>query len=175
MRDPIPQRAPCAQTPTDLSSKERCAAAIAAACIIAAPFTAGFEGLRPHPYRDATGTPTVCYGDTQVEMRVYAADECGKLLRERMARDYAPKVLACLPQLLEERRKPVFAALIDASYNAGPAAVCKSRMAVSIRASQWRAACSGISGWYVTSKGVPLRGLVRRRDAEKALCLQGAA
>lgn len=160
-----------------LSNKQRCASAIAAACLVVAPLTATFEGLRTKPYNDVTGTKTVCYGDTGVEMRVYSAGECGTLLRDRLARDYAPKLLApnCLPQLADERRKPVFAALIDASYNAGPVAVCKSRMAVAIRAGQWRAACNGIAGWYVTSKGVPLRGLVRRREAEKALCLKGAA
>jgi lysozyme len=173
--EPLCEINPPEQRAGEPSGKQKAAAAIAAAVLVATPLTASFEGLRTHPYRDVTGTPTVCYGDTEVEMRVYAADECGKLLRERVARDYAPRVLACLPQLLDERRKLVFAALIDASYNAGWAAVCKSRMAERIRAGQWQAACNGLSGWYVTSKGVPLRGLVRRREAEKALCLQGAA
>lgn len=158
-----------------LSGKQKGGAAIAAALLIAVPLTASFEGLRTRPYKDVTGTPTVCYGDTQVEMRVYSADECGKLLRERMARDYAPKVLACLPQLTAPERKPVFAALIDASYNAGPRAVCRSPMAKAIRAGEWTIACYRFVGWYETSKGKWFRGLHRRRLAERDLCLKGAA
>jgi lysozyme len=154
-----------------LSSKQRAGAAIAAACLVAAPLTAAFEGLRTKPYLDPAGIQTVCYGETEREMRVYTADECGSLLRQRLAKDYAPKVLACLPQVAD--RKAVFAALIDASYNAGPKAVCNSRMATSIRAGQWRAACDGFSGWYVTAKGKRLPGLVRRREAERNLCRSG--
>lgn len=157
------------------SKKERAAAAIAAAVLVAVPLTAGFEGLRTRPYRDPANIETVCFGDTEVEMRVYTADECGKLLRERMARDYAPKVLACLPQLMDPKRKPVFAALIDAAYNAGPAAVCRSRMARAIRAGDWKAACKGFVGWYETARGKWYRGLHRRRLAERDLCLKGAS
>lgn len=179
-RSPFPERAPCALTPPDprgpaaeLSGKQKAGAIIAAACLVAAPLTAAFEGLRTKPYRDPAGIPTVCYGETQLAMRVYSADECGVMLRQRMARDYAPKVLACLPQLADEHRKPVFAALIDASYNAGPKAVCNSRMAKHIRAGQWQAACNGFVGWYETARGKWYAGLARRRAAEMRLCLTG--
>lgn len=147
------------------------AAAIAAACLVCVPLTAQFEGLRTKPYRDPVGIPTVCYGETNVAMRAYSTDECGRLLRDQLRRVYAPRVAACLPQLTRPERKHEFAALIDASYNAGPAAVCKSRMARAIVAGNWRAACDGLEGWYVTARGVRLPGLVRRRQAERRLCL----
>ncbi len=157
--------------------KSAIAACIAAACAVAAPFVMKSEGLRTRPYLDPVKIPTVCYGETQVEMRVYSRDECGALLRRQLARRYAPKVLECLPQLAAPNRKHEFAALIDSAYNAGPAAVCKSRMAIHIRAGRWISACNSIEGWYTTGRdrrtGVrkSFPGLVKRRIEMKQLCL----
>lgn len=151
---------------------DRRGAAIAAACAVCLTMTAAFEGLRTKPYKDVTGTPTVCYGDTEVEMRAYTADECGALLRKRMARDYAPRLVDCVPAFIRPENRNRFAALIDFSYNAGWSAACRSRMARSFNAGRWTEGCNGFEGYYVTSKGVRLRGLERRRIAEKGLCLK---
>lgn len=160
------------------ANKGAIAACIAAACACATPLIMQSEGLRTKPYLDPVKIPTVCYGETNVEMRVYTKDECGQLLRRQLARKYAPKVLACLPQLSVPERKHEFAALIDSSYNAGPVAVCKSRMAVHIRAGNWSAACHSLEGWYVTARDrrtgqrIKLRGLVLRREEAARLCLK---
>jgi lysozyme len=159
-------------------NKGAVAACIAAACAVATPLIMASEGLRTKPYLDPVKIPTVCYGETQVEMRAYSKDECGAMLRKRLAAIYAPKVLACLPQLAAPNRRNEFAALIDSSYNAGPVAVCNSRMAVHIRAGRWTAACSSLEGWYTTARdrrtGVrkSYPGLVRRRVEAKHLCLR---
>ena len=157
------------------------AACIAGAVAICAPLTTRFEGLKLRPYFDPAHIRTVCIGETEnVVERAYAADECGALLRQRLARDYAPRLLQCLPALADEQRRPVLAALLDASYNAGWAAVCRSPMAVHVRLQQWRPACAALPGWYVTArdrltgKRILLAGLVRRRIAERDLCLKGA-
>lgn len=157
-----------------LSTKQK-AAAIAAACALCVPLTASFEGLRTHPYKDVTGTSTVCYGDTQVPMRVYSSDQCGAFLRRKLARAYAPYLLRCVPEFIEPEHKRAFAALLDASYNAGWPAACKSRMAAAFNRGLWRTACDGFPGWYTTSKGRPLAVLVRRRGAERYLCITGIA
>lgn len=156
------------------------AAVIAAAVLIAAPLATHFEGYVSRARPDPVGIPTVCYGETENvdPTRIYSKDECAVKLRGRMARDYAPKLLAssCLPQLGDPLRRNVFGALLDAAYNAGPAAVCKSRMAVSIRSGDWGAACAGLVGWYVTGRDrrtgqrIRLKGLVLRREAEAATC-----
>jgi lysozyme len=159
-------------------SKGAIAAIIAAACACATPFIMASEGLRTKPYLDPVKIPTVCYGETQVEMRVYTKDECGAMLRERLGKLYAPKVLACLPGLSAPERKHEFAALIDSSYNAGPVAVCNSRMAAHMRAGRWVEGCNSLEGWYVTARdrrtGVrkSYPGLVRRRIEMKHLCLR---
>jgi lysozyme len=184
-------RPPCAQTQP--SAGQRTAAAIAAAVLVATPLTAASEGLRLQPYWDPAHIRTYCLGETEnVQERVYTPDECYALLRRRLAIAYAPKVLACLPQLAAEERRSVFAALIDASYNAGPAAVCASPMARYIKADQWADACKALTaryvvegitvrGWFASAKdrrtGIrkKLPGLVTRRAAERDLCLKGAS
>lgn len=158
--------------------------AIAAAVGIAAPqLTEPSEGFARRPYYDPAHIKSGCYGETEdpayLEDRIYSKSECGAQLRKRLARDYAPRVLTCLPQLIDGRRRNVFAALLDAAYNAGPQAVCASRMARSIRVNDWRGACNGLPGWYVTARNrrtgirVELPGLVRRRNAEASVCRQG--
>lgn len=160
------------------SPKGRIAIAIAAACAIAAPLIMKSEGLRTKPYRDPVSIQTVCYGETNVPMRVYSKDECGALLRKQLARKYAPKVLQCIPQLAALERRNEFAALIDSSYNAGPVAVCKSRMATHFRAGRWVTGCNSLEGWYTTARDrrtgrrIRLRGLVIRRHEAKLLCLR---
>jgi len=154
-------------------------AACVAACAMIAPLTGRFEGLRTKPYLDPAGIKTVCYGETEQAMRVYTPGECGNILRQRLLRDYAPKVLACVPGLYDPKRQPIFAAMIDASYNAGWAAVCASPMAANARAGQWRAACDSFPGWFVTARNrktgvrVKLPWLVTRRKAEADLCRKG--
>lgn len=150
---------------------------LATACAIAIAFlTAHFEGLVTHPNPDPANPnlQQVCYGDTAVPMRTYTPEECQVLLEARQQRDYAPAVLKCVPGFADERRKYAFAASIDAAYNAGIAAFCKSRMARAFNAGQWKAGCEGFRGWYETANHKPLRGLVRRRAAERALCLKSA-
>jgi lysozyme len=149
--------------------------------LIAEPLGARWEGTVLKPYLDPAGILTVCRGETEyIELRIYSNEECAKMHRERLARDYAPRLAKCLPQIAVMERVKVFGALLDASYNAGWAAVCKSRMADLMRAGQWVAACKAIDGWYVTARNrktgvrVKLKGLVSRRRDEMRVCLQGA-
>ena len=104
-------------------------------------------------------------------MRVYSADECRVLLMSRQRADYAPAVLKCVPALA--MRRDAFAAAIDASYNAGIGAFCRSPMARRFEAGDWAGGCNAFRGWRTTAKGRALPGLVRRREAERALCLKG--
>lgn len=149
-------------------------AIVAAAVLLSAPITSAFEGLRTKPYPDP-GNPklmSVCYGETQRPMRQYTADECKALLRQRQMNDYAPQVLKCVPGFSDRRRLYAFAASVDASYNAGLSAFCKSPMARSFNAGQWKAGCQAFRGWFVKANHKILKGLVRRREAEAQLCLK---
>jgi lysozyme len=112
----------------------------------------------------------VCFGETEREMRIYTPQECQVLLEARQQHDYAPAVLKCVPGLVDKPN--AFAASIDAAYNAGVAAFCRSPMARRFNAGDWVGGCDAFSNWYTTAKGKKLRGLVRRRAAERALCLK---
>jgi lysozyme len=147
-------------------------AAIAAAVLLAVPVTSAFEGLRTKPYKDPAGISTVCHGETEREMRVYTRDECAMLLKARQGNDYAPAVLKCVPAIASRRH--AFAASIDFAYNAGASAFCRSPMARKFNAGDWVGGCRAFAGYYVTAAGKRLAGLVRRREAERALCLKGA-
>lgn len=156
---------------------------IAGLVAAAAPLATKWEGYRGKAYLDPAHILTQCYGETEGvdPSRIYSKDECAAKLRKRMAKDYAPALLACLPELMDPKRQFVGGALLDASYNAGPAAVCKSPMAAEIRAGNWRQACDRLPGWYVTARNrktgvrVRLPGLVNRRNDERLVCLRGAA
>jgi GH24 family phage-related lysozyme (muramidase) len=171
------------------SSPAVIAACIAAACAVAAPIAMRWEGFAPKVYKDPANISTWCYGETLVKLSqdptfIYSKDQCASLLRQRMARDYAPKILQCIPQLIDPQRKQVFGALIDASYNAGWQGVCKSPMRAQIYAGHWEAACDALPTYYITAQkrvngkrvGKPfvLKGLVNRRKDERKVCLLAA-
>jgi lysozyme len=164
------------------AKKAAITAAIAGAVLVAAPLAVQFEGYSGKVYRDPAHIPTQCYGET-VDINplvVYSKTECAAKLRTRMARDYGPKIASCIPGFIDQRRRMAFGAVIDASYNAGPAGVCHSRAAVLFNRGDWRGGCNALRGWYTTARNrktgvrIQLPGLVRRRNAEAAVCLKGA-
>jgi lysozyme len=160
------------------------AAITAAAVLVATGIATKWEGYVSKAAPDPVGIPTYCYGETSMLTyqpdHIYAKTECMTLLRKRMEADYAPHIRACMPEVVSWRRVKVYGAMIDASYNAGWAAVCKT-YAPMVRADQWLAACKLLPTWYVTAKdrrtGVrtKLQGLVNRRTDEMKACLQGVA
>lgn len=157
------------------------AAICAAAAAICLPLVQSSEGLKNKAYLDPAHILTVCYGETKNvdPAKIYSNDECAAKLRTRLANDYAPAIAKCLPQVANEQRIKVFGALLDAAYNAGPVAICNSRMAVAIKAGQWHQGCKLFDGWYTTArdrrtgKRIQLKGLVIRRQNEMKLCYQG--
>lgn len=145
-------------------------AALTAALSLATPEIMRWEGKRNLPYRDIGGVLTVCHGETQVAMRRYSDAECAAMLTRHLRDRYAPPVLRCVPALAV--RPAVFAATLSLSYNIGPSAFCRSDAARRFRAGQWRAGCDAMRAW-VRAGGRRIPGLVRRREAERRLCLTG--
>jgi len=161
--------------PDKLKDPKVISAAILAAVASVAPFTAHFEGERNRVYADPIGIPTYCDGETKNPdpSHIYSHGECQALLRRRLARDYAPQMVACVPEFADPKRHLAFTASLDASYNAGPVAFCRSAMAKAFRAGQWQSGCHRFVGWYVTAGGRRFSGLVNRRLAERDFCLTG--
>jgi lysozyme len=162
------------------------AAVTAAIIATAVPFTSSWEGTDYVAKRDMIGTGhpiTFCHGQT---------DEFGKVkVGTRFTKEQCDAMLAkSLPGYLEGIQKctpadapiKVMASLLDAAYNAGPAAVCRSPMVDKLNAGDVAGACKAFKGWYETTKNNGVRvvvpGLKYRREGdsrkgETQLCLEG--
>jgi len=137
---------------------------------VAAVIAAGHEGLRHYAYNDPRpGDPilTVCYGSTtQVERgKRYSLEEC----KQRLDADMLEAVTAverCHPNLPDN----VLIAFADAVYNIGPKIACKSTASKYLDQGNYEAACNELPKWN-KSNGVVLKGLTRRREEERKICL----
>lgn len=155
-----------------MTPAQRRVSILAAAVAIAIPA----EGLRQTAYRDPPGILTVCYGSTtDVDpKKVYSLQEC----KARLDADMNAAIDAverCVPGLPE----PVVAAFSDAVYNIGPRIACdtsSSTAARMLKAGNIEGACDQLMRWTkarVAGVMITLPGLVKRREAERALCLTG--
>lgn len=163
----------------------RIALAVAAAVAVATPIAQRWEGYSGKVYLDPANIATQCYGETAYLRPdlIYSKAECATKLRSRLARDYAPVLAKCMPTLVGadwSRYTNVYAALLDASYNAGPERVC-IRFAPVVNAGRIRIACDALPTWFITAKNrrtgvrTRLQGLANRRADERAVCVRGLA
>lgn len=130
---------------------------------------AGSEGLRQTAYRDPAplGTLTACYGETR---NIHQGDhftvaQCKNMLGGRLL-EFGAAVDKCTKVDLPPTRK---AAMVDLAYNEGAATYCKY-IAPQLNAGQVQAACDHLLH-FTTAGGITFPGLVRRRQAERELCL----
>lgn len=131
----------------------------------------GAEGLRQTAYRDVTGVPTICFGETRgVNMGDRkTADECRAMLGGRLF-EFATEVDRCTKVELPPERK---AAMVDFAYNVGSGTYC-SRFAPLLNAGKTVEACNKLL-LYTKAGGIEFPGLATRRRNEHALCIKGIA
>ena len=139
---------------------------------MAVALVAAFEGGRTVAYRDAVGIPTVCFGETRgVKMGDrYTMDQCKEMLGSALL-EYEAAMVKCLknPAAIPDKS---YVAFLSLSYNIGSYAFCHSSVARRANAGNIRGACDAILYWNKAG-GRVLRGLVRRRQEERKLCLEG--
>jgi lysozyme len=153
-------------------------AVVGAACaLIASPFVAGWEsGGTPRltAYRDVAGIWTICDGVIDGVRPGMTETLAGcEARREAELIRHADPVLACTPAL--RGRPHQLAAAVSLAYNIGTGGYCQSSAARLFNAGQWRAACDAFLPWNkarVNGTLTVVRGLARRREAERALCLK---
>lgn len=143
------------------------------AASLAVDTVAEFEGYVPEGYLDPVDIPTKCFGDTTdvVLGEQYSFEECSQSLNTHLARNTSP-ILHCVPDLKNAPDK-VKAAAASMAYNIGPTAFCKSSVARYFNDGEWERGCRRIAEIYKTAKGKEWPGLVRRRNFESEMCLQG--
>ncbi|MDN4059570.1 lysozyme [Massilia sp. YIM B02769] len=143
-------------------------AAVAAALLT---FTPSFEGTKLTTYRDLAGVLTYCTGATENAMwgKTYTPAECRAQLERDLER-HAAGVARCVPMSRLTAGQRV--AFVDAAYNIGVSAFCGSSMARRANAGDMAGACDALLMWNKVG-GKEVRGLTRRRQAERELCLKG--
>lgn len=142
----------------------------AAWCTLAVACVSGFEGLRQVAYNDPVGIPTICFGETKgVKIGDRATvEECKALLAGSLEiADQA--VTLCVHVPLPDARR---AAIVSFTYNVGGNTLCRSSVARLLNAGDVAGGCGALL-LYTKARGVTLPGLVRRRQAEHAMCMQG--
>lgn len=146
---------------------------IALALQVALALMRRFEGFCSHPYLCSANVPTIGFGTTVYldGRRVTLKDppitraQAEHLLIEQVRRIYLPAVLKLCPGIDTPER---LAAIIDFTYNLGAANLRVSSMRRAIARNDWERAKCEVMKW-TRAAGRVLRGLVRRREAERAL------
>ena len=145
----------------------------AAAALIVTPFVSGWEsGGTPRlvAYQDIVRVWTICGGETLGVKPGMVETVEGCALREEAALiRHAEPVLACTPGLRPHPNQ--LSAAISLAYNIGTGGYCASTVARRFNARDWRGACDAFLMWN-RAGGQVVRGLDRRRRAERDLCLK---
>lgn len=128
-----------------------------------------FEGRELMGYVDPVGIPTICYGHTATAKLgdTKSPEECERLLREDLG-----VALSAVDKALPELPPSTRAAFGSFTYNVGVGAFNGSTLLRKAKAGDLIGACNELTRW-VYAGGRKLNGLVRRRDAERELCLAG--
>lgn len=140
------------------------------AAALAMPITAHHEGLRLKAYLDPVGIPTICYGETEnVKLGdVKTERECSALFESRLGYfSYRVDGLVAHDLPVETH-----AALTSFTYNVGVGAFKNSTMRRKLNAGDLLGACNEFPRW-VYAGGKKWNGLIKRREQERLLCLEG--
>lgn len=133
-------------------------------------FIESFEGFVNHIYDDGTGVLTIGYGTTAADFSPLPTHctqpQAEQWLRDNLARRYEPAVRALGIPLNQNQ----YDALTSLAYNCGPG-VFGWQIGVDLRNRNYSAAANDFLR-YVYAGGRVLQGLVRRRQAEKAMFMQ---
>lgn len=142
---------------------------LAIAIGIAGPLVSQYEGYETRVYLDTGNVPTVCTGHTGPDVRpgdTWTDEMCDKA-RAKDLHDAAVSVAKYAKVPMYEYE---FAALVSFVFNVGPTQFKNSTLLRKLNAGDYTGACNELPRW-VYDNGKKLRGLVKRRDAERKLCL----
>jgi lysozyme len=132
-----------------------------------------FEGFKDTAYRCPAGVWTIGFGRTNglrnrgpVQLGERTTREAEEAWLRQRVQDEAEWLDKKLPGL--ELKPHQVAALISLAYNIGHAAFMSSTARRFLLAKDWDTACERWLQWNKV-KGIPCKGLMRRREAEVAL------
>lgn len=128
----------------------------------------GLQRVAWHDPIDPPGINTVCYGHIEdVEIGdTYTKTQCEEMLASDLPR-YQAMVDRCIKVPMPPHRH---AAMISFTYNVGGGALCRSSVARKLNAGDVQGGCDALL-LYNRANGKEIRGLSRRRHAERKYCL----
>lgn len=135
----------------------------------------GHEGLQLVAYPDpATDGPpwTACYGETQ-GIRfgdTFTKQQCDAKLLTRLD-EFGEHLERCVPSARTAPRK-TYVAWLSLEYNIGWDAFCKSSVARLANEGDILGSCDALLK-FDKANGLTMRGLTKRRERERTLCLEG--
>lgn len=147
-------------------------AGVAGVAALAATIIIPFEGTELDSYRDAVGKWTICHGHTLTAGPGQTAtpEQCAALLHS----DMGDALTAVDSQVTIDIHQKTRAALVSFVFNVGGGALAGSTLLRKLNRGDIEGACNELPRW-VYAGGKRLRGLVRRRAAEREMCLEGVA
>lgn len=165
------------------STLKRCSAAVVLGLMAALPgylslqvseeglrLITDFEGCQLQPYQCSAGVWTSGIGHTagvKPAQTITEHQAAENLLADIQQTECAIK--KCMPVTMPQ---PVFDAVVSFSFNVGTGAACTSTLAFFINQQRWQQACDQLPRWVFVN-GERNRGLERRRNAERTVCLKG--
>lgn len=131
-----------------------------------------FEGRELRAYQDIVKVWTICDGETKGVKpgQVATPAECDAMLAKNLV-TYEAGLDKCLTYPVPGKTKVAF---LSWTYNVGVGAACKSTLVRKANAGDLRGACNELLKWDKAG-GRVVNGLTKRRQAERALCLEGLA
>ncbi len=137
-----------------------------------------FEGLRLKAYRDPAGHWTIGYGhliNTRCEKellnRTITEEEAEELLEKDMERIWEG-MWRYIKIRLEDMHYLMWAAILSFCFNVGPGRLKGTGIGRALNRKDFERVAEELMRW-VYAGGKVLRGLVRRREAERKMFLEG--
>jgi lysozyme len=127
------------------------------------------EGFRDTAYDDGVGVQTIGFGTTE---GVKPGDRITvERALVRLGADvgkFEAQMRECIGPVPMHQYE--WDSVISWSYNVGTGAACSSTLVRKLQAGDYTGACNELTRW-TRAGGKVLRGLVKRREAERRLCL----
>lgn len=162
-------------------AKAALASGVGLITLTATYLTTPWEDTKNLAYWDSLGKVwTVCTGETKGVKKGdrYTDEQCAAMLYETLERDYHRPLQRCVKGY-DKLPLSLQASMLDAAYNVGTGAICRSTAARRAEAGDYKGACGALT-WFDKAGGKTIRGLVLRRgygDAQRMgeleLCLEG--
>lgn len=155
-----------------MSRLKKAGVGLTAAGAMAVGLVGNWEGLRLYAYQDVIGVWTACYGETKdiKPGMKFTKAQCDVMFIERL-QEFEAGMRKCLQNPDKIPDKP-YVAFLSLAYNIGNGAFCKSSVARFANAGNLKEACNRILA-FNKAGGKVIKGLVKRREEERKLCLAG--